>query len=176
LSSIFNLVIRYIFKINKRLTIYCIVFYGILKGTTNRKTTTYKCIACKGVIVAGIVEADAFILVVADIIACNGVVAGRGEADAFIVVVADIIACNGVIVAGRIEVDAVPVVADIIACNCIVAGIGEADAFIVVADIVACNNVIVESSIPTLVLDKFRSSTVTLLQFRSITCPASSIL
>jgi hypothetical protein len=136
LSSIFNLVIRNIFKINKWLTIYYIAFYGILIGIRNTKPIIYKCIACNGVVVAGIAEVDAAIFVVADIVTSYCVIVGIGEADA-VFVVADIVACNGV-VAGIVEADAAIVVADIVACNGVVAGIVEADAaIVVVADIVA---------------------------------------
>jgi len=96
-----------------------------LIGRKNRKTFIYKYIPGYGVVVAGSVEADAFLVVVADIVACNCVVAGRGEADS-VPVVAGIVACNCV-VAGRGEADSAPVVADIVACNCVVAGRGEAD-------------------------------------------------
>ena len=66
LSRITNLVIRDFFKINKRLAIYCIVFYGILIGIKNTKTVIYKCIVGNGVIDAGKGDVDA---VVADIVA-----------------------------------------------------------------------------------------------------------
>ena len=68
-------------------------------GIINKKTIIYKCIACNNVTVAERVELDAAHVVVAGIVACNGIVAGFVEVDA-IPVVADIIACN-VIVAGR---------------------------------------------------------------------------
>jgi hypothetical protein len=79
----------------------------------NKKTIIYKCIASNGV-VAGREEADAAILVVADIVACDCVVAGIADVDAE-TVVADIVAYN-VIVAGRVEDDAEVVVVDIVAC------------------------------------------------------------
>jgi hypothetical protein len=94
-----------------------------LIGLKNKKTIIYKCIACDGV-VAGIVELDAFIPVVADIVASNCVIAGKGEEDAM------------------------PVVADIVACNCgVVAGKGEADAFPVVVDIATGYNVVARNYI-----------------------------
>jgi hypothetical protein len=86
LSRIFNRVIGSIFKINKRLTIYCIVFLCILIGKLNLKTSIYKYIACYGA-VAGMAEDDTA-PVVAEIVAYNCVVvAGRGEADAAIIIV-----------------------------------------------------------------------------------------
>ena len=110
MSSFFNFVINGIFKINKKLAIYYIVFYGILIGIRNRKTIIYKCIAFNDVIIAGIPEADAREVVVAGCVACNDVIAGQVEVDTVPVAVADCVACNDVIV-GIPEVDAVFVVA-----------------------------------------------------------------
>ena len=66
-------------------------------------------IVSNGIIVAGITERDAVVVIVAGTVACNGVVAGKGEGDA-VVVVTGIVACDGVIVAGFIEEDACIVV------------------------------------------------------------------
>jgi hypothetical protein len=91
-----------------------------LIGIKNTKPIIYKCIACNGVVVAGIGEVDAAIFVVADIVTGYCVVVGIGEADTVFVVV-EIVAGNGV-VAGRVDADAVTVVADIVAGYCVVAG------------------------------------------------------
>jgi hypothetical protein len=142
MSRIFNLVIRYIFKINKRLAIYGIVFHCILIRRINSKTIIYKCITCDGVIVAGRIEGDPIVPVIADIIACNGIIAGRPERDASRIV-ADIVACNDV-VAGRGVVDSLGVVANIVICNSVVAGRVEVKAIgPVVANIIACDGVVV---------------------------------
>jgi multisubunit Na+/H+ antiporter MnhF subunit len=178
LSRIFNLVIRYLFKINKRLAIYYIVFHCILVRSTKKETILYKCIVSNGVIVAGRDEADATIVVVIDNIAYNDVVAGRVEEDSVIVVVVDpaivdTITCNGAVV-GMEELDVV--IVDTITCNGAVvgmeevdivtvdhtlnvaaAGILEATTFIAVANIIAGNNAVARiaeaDALPVVVAD-----------------------
>ena len=63
-------------------------------------------------------EADAVVVVVADVITCNSVIAGTVEVDAVMVVV-DVIVCNGIVVAGISEEDAVTIiVTSIIVFDC----------------------------------------------------------
>jgi len=50
LPGICNCDIRSIFKINKRLPVYCIVFHGIFKGILNKETIIHERIAGNGVV------------------------------------------------------------------------------------------------------------------------------
>jgi len=77
----------------------------------NKKTTIYKCIACYGVVGAGIPERDATNAVVVDFVTGYCVVAGIPEADAANAVVVDFVACYAV-VGGTGDADAISVVAD----------------------------------------------------------------
>ena len=77
----------------------------------NKKTTIYKCIACNGIVAAGIPEADAANAVVADIVTGYCVVAGIPEGYAANAVGVDFVARYAV-VAGTGDAYAVSVVAD----------------------------------------------------------------
>jgi len=101
------------------------------------------CVA-SDVVVTGIIEPYASIIIVADVVACDAVPAGKIK-DYAIAVHADGVARDGV-AAGIIKVYATTVVrADDIACDGVAAGILEGYAYAtpVVTNVVACDIVIV---------------------------------